>query len=350
MAQFKLDDAVDSSEKSSESHTSQPDQVVSSSSSQFAMWVEKYRPQKFSEVKGQEKIIARVKSFVQQKNLPHLLFIGPAGVGKTTLSLVIAKELFGENYRESFLELNASDERGIDVVRTKIKDFARTMALDSVPFKIIFLDECDALTKEAQQALRRTMENYTSTTRFILSCNYGSKIIDPIQSRCTVFKFQPLSKADVIEMISEVEKTEQIVVEDSAKDAIYEVSQGDGRRTKNILQSCAAISSTITAEIVYSLSSIAKPEEITQILNLCLAQKFLDARKLLLNTMLQNGLSGTDIIRQMQRAIWDLDLAEKHKIKLIDKCGDIEFRLTEGSDEYIQLEAFLAYVCLFGSA
>jgi replication factor C small subunit len=320
---------------------------MSNSNSNFAMWVEKYRPNSFSEIKGQQKIVERIKSFVAQRNIPHLLFSGPAGVGKTTLSLVIAKELYGENYRESFLELNASDERGIDVIRTKVKDFARTKALDSVPFKIIYLDECDALTKEAQQALRRTMENYTATTRFILSCNYASKIIDPIQSRCTVFKFQPLSREDVEEMITQVAGEEELSIDSDARDAIYEVTQGDGRRTKNLLQSCAAIGKTITTEIVYSLSSVAKPEEIKKILELCLDKKFLDARKLLLDTMLKSGLSGSDIIKQIQREIWNLDIEEKHKIKLIDKCGDIEFRMTEGSDEYLQLEAFLAYICLF---
>src|SRR3989338_4498505 len=148
-----------------------------------SMWTEKYRPKSFAEVKGQIDIIAKIKAFIAARNMPHMMFAGPAGVGKSTTALVIAREMFGTNWRENFLELNASDERGIDVVRTKVKDFARTRAIGDVPFKIIFLDECDALTKEAQQALRRTMENYTQTTRFILSCNYSSKIIDPIQSR-----------------------------------------------------------------------------------------------------------------------------------------------------------------------
>jgi replication factor C small subunit len=140
----------------------------------IAIWTEKYRPKTFNEIKGQEEIIKRVRSFVKQKNMPHLMFSGPAGVGKTTLSLVIARELFGKEWRQNFLELNASDERGIDIIRHKVKDFARTRAIGDVPFKIIYLDECDALTREAQQALRRTMENYTQTTRFILSCNYSN--------------------------------------------------------------------------------------------------------------------------------------------------------------------------------
>ena len=157
-------------------------------------WTEKYRPKKFGEIVGQEEIIKRVKSLTNSMNIPHLLFAGPAGTGKSTLALITVRELFGESWRENYLELNASDERGIDVVRQKVKDFARTKAMGNVPFKVIFLDEADALTREAQQALRRTMENFTSTCRFILSCNYSSKIIDPIQSRCVMFRFQLLEK------------------------------------------------------------------------------------------------------------------------------------------------------------
>ena len=312
-----------------------------------ALWVEKYRPTSFKEVVGQDKIVERVKSFVEQKNLPHLLFSGPAGVGKTTLSLVIAHELYGDNFRQSFLELNASDERGIDVIRTKVKDFARTRAIESVPFKIIYLDECDALTKEAQQALRRTMENYAATTRFILSCNYSSKIIDPIQSRCTVFRFSPLAKEEVFKIIDKIAKKEGITLTKDGREAIFEVAQGDCRRTENLLQSCASINKKIDEEAVYSLSSIAKPKEVKQFLELALKANFIEARRMLLDTMLRHGLSGSDIIKQIQREIWTLDIDDKFKVKLIDRCGEIEFRLTEGSDEFVQLEAFLAYFTLF---
>ncbi|HIJ02669.1 TPA: AAA family ATPase, partial [Candidatus Woesearchaeota archaeon] len=157
-----------------------------------SLWTEKYRPESFSEVKGQKEIVKRIKAFVDQKNMPHLLFAGPAGTGKTTLSLVVVKQLYKDQWHENFLDLNASDERGINIVREKVKDFARTKSLGKVSFKIIFLDEADALTPEAQQALRRTMENYSSTCRFIMSCNYSSKIIDPIQSRCAIFRFKLL--------------------------------------------------------------------------------------------------------------------------------------------------------------
>src|SRR3989344_4330775 len=162
--------------------------------SQSDIWTEKYRPLKFEEVVGQQEIIKRVRSLVQSLNIPHLLFAGPAGTGKSTLALITVKSLYGESWRENYLELNASDERGINVVREKVKGFARTKSLGNVSFKVIFLHEADALTPEAQQALRRTMENYAGTCRFILSCNYSSKIIDPIQSRCAIFRFKLLEK------------------------------------------------------------------------------------------------------------------------------------------------------------
>ncbi|MCK4555565.1 MAG: AAA family ATPase, partial [Candidatus Aenigmarchaeota archaeon] len=160
------------------------------------IWTEKYRPEKLSDVVGQKEITARLEAFVKEKSMPHMLFAGSAGIGKTTSAIALAKQLYGDTWQRNFMETNASDERGIQVVRSKIKDFARTKPLGA-EFKIIFLDESDALTPEAQQAMRRTMEKYTSTTRFILSCNYSSKLIPPIQSRCAIFRFRPIGKEDI---------------------------------------------------------------------------------------------------------------------------------------------------------
>ena len=312
------------------------------------IWTEKYRPGDFSDINGQEHVVSKVEAFVEQKNMPHLLFTGPAGTGKTSLALVITKKLFGDSWRTNLLELNASDERGIDVVRHKIKDFARTRAIGDVPFKIIYLDECDALTREAQQALRRTMENYTQTCRFILSANYSSKIIDPIQSRCAIFRFKPLEGRNLHTLIERLAKSEKFKIDKDAEEALIEISGGDCRKLTNVLQSCSAVAKHITKDVVFSIVSFAEPKEVSAVLNLALENKFVEARNKLLNIMLKHGLSGIDIIKQIQKEIINLNIENNKKMELLDHCGEIEFRLSEGSDEYIQLEALLSRVALSG--
>jgi replication factor C small subunit len=319
-------------------------------SDEFSLWTEKYRPETFSEVKGQKDIVKRIKAFVESKNLPHVLFAGPAGVGKTTLSLVIVRQLYGETWRDNFLELNASDERGIDVVRVKVKEFARTKSIGNVPFKIIYLDECDALTREAQQALRRTMENYTQTCRFILSCNYSSKIIEPIQSRCAVFRFKPLDKSEIYEIIDNISDREKLKVDEKAKDALVTVSEGDCRKLENIMQACAVMSNKLTEEIVFEVAAFAKPKEVLELLELCVKQDFPKAKSKLLDTMLNYGLSGIDVIKQIQKEIWALKNVDPHKkLEMVKDCGEVEFRMIEGSDEYLQLESLLAKFVLINS-
>jgi len=312
------------------------------------VWTEKYRPKKFDDMVGQEEIIKRVRSLVNSMNIPHLLFAGPAGIGKSTLALIVVKQLFGESWRENYLELNASDERGIDVIRQKVKDFARTKAISNVPFKVIFMDEADALTREAQQALRRTMENYTSTCRFIMSCNYSSKIIDPIQSRVVVFRFQLLEKKDIKKRIDLITDREGLSITADAFDVLYEASEGDCRRVINLLQATASISSNITPDLVNTIVSKAKPSDIKIVLDYALAGDFVNSREKLLDIMLKESISGQDVIKAIQKEIWNLQIDNALKVKLTEKTGEIEFRLIEGSDEFIQLEALLASFILAG--
>jgi replication factor C small subunit len=313
-----------------------------------SIWTEKYRPKKFAGVVGQDEIVKKVQNLTKSLNVPHMLFAGPAGTGKSTLALIVVKELFGLQWKENYLELNASDERGIDVVRQKVKDFARTKSLGKVPFKVIFLDEADALTKEAQQALRRTMENYTSTCRFVMSCNYSSKIIDPIQSRCVIFRFKLLEKKDIEKRLRLIAEKEGLEISDQTIEALYEASEGDCRRVINLLQASASISPSITAELVNTLIASAKPADIKIVLEYALSGDFLKAKEKLLDVMLRESISGTDIIKSIQKEIWNLQIDNELKVKLTEKTGEIEFRLVEGSDEFIQLEALLASFVLAG--
>jgi len=312
------------------------------------IWTEKYRPKTFEDVLGQEEIVKRVKNLTNSLNIPHLLFAGPAGTGKSSLALIIVKELFKSKWRENYLELNASDTRGIDVIRQEVKNFARTKSLGEVPFKVIFLDEADALTREAQQALRRTMENFTSTCRFILSCNYSSKIIDPIQSRCAIFRFKLLERKDIFRKIRDIVEKENLSISEQALVALYEASDGDCRRAVNLLQATSSISPNITEELINTIISSAKPADIRVVLEYALSGDFLKSKEKLLDVMLKESISGQDVIKAIQKEVWNLQIEPELKVKLTEKAGEIEFRLVEGSDEFIQLESLLASFVLAG--
>lgn len=314
------------------------------------IWTEKYRPTKFSDIVGQEDIVKRVESLTSSLNIPHLLFAGPAGTGKSTMALIVVKTLFQTNWRENYLELNASDERGINIIREKVKNFARTKALGNVPFKVIFLDEADALTPEAQQALRRTMENYSNTCRFILSCNYSSKIIDPIQSRCAIFRFKLLEQKAIEKYLDRISKGEGLTIIPEALELLYEGSEGDCRKATNLLQATASISPSINVELVSTVLSNAKPKDIRVVLDYALSGDFQKSREKLLDIMLKESISGQDVIKAIQKEVWNLPIEPELKVKLTEKTGETEFRLVEGSDPFIQLQALLASFVLAGLA
>jgi replication factor C small subunit len=309
------------------------------------IWVEKYRPQTLEEVVGQEDIVARLQSYVARNEVPNLLFSGSAGIGKTTCAVAIARELYGEDWEDNFMELNASDERGIDVVRDRIKNFAR-VSFGGHDYRIIFLDEADSLTSDAQSALRRTMEQFSSNTRFILSCNYSSKIIDPIQSRCAVFRFSPIGDEAVADRIREIADEEGIETTDDGVDALVYAADGDMRKAINALQAAAVMGEVVDEEAVFTITSTARPEEIQEMVTRAIEGDFTAARSVLDELLTDKGLAGGDLIDQLHRSVWDFDLNEQAAVRLMDRIGEADYRIAEGANERVQLEALLAAIAL----
>ncbi len=310
------------------------------------MWSEKYRPATLAEMRNQADAVGRLKRFAETKAMPHCLFAGPPGSGKTTAALCLAHDLFGQRFMDAFMELNASDARGIDVIRTTVKEFARMATISEVPFKILVLDEADNMTADAQHALRRTMERYTDTCRFILSCNYSGKIIEPIQSRCAIFRFVPLNEEDVAGYLKTIGEKEHVRLEDSGLRALTDASEGDLRKAINILQAAASIGKPIDENLVYDVVSKAKPGDVQDLLETAIKGDFIKAREKLRSLLLQQGLSGKDILKQIHSEILRMPMPEKGKIDLIDATGEIDYRLVQGADEEVQLSSLLARIAL----
>lgn len=308
----------------------------------FEMWAEKYRPKKLDGIVDQKEIVERLKSFAKSRNVPHCIFAGPPGTGKTTAALCLARDLYGDVYREHLMELNASDERGIDVVRETVKTFARMKSIGEIPFKILILDEADNMTSDAQQALRRTMERFTETCRLIMCANYSGKIIEPIQSRCAPFRFTYLPREEHDCYLKDIAAKEKVKLTTEGLDAIFEVCGGDLRRAINTLQSAASLGKPVDAKVVYSVTGKASPADVQKMLKVAMDGDFMEARKQLRDMIQKYGVAGSDIIRQIHTEIFRAEMPEKWRVKLADIVGEVDFRLVEGADEEVQLSALLA--------
>jgi replication factor C small subunit len=317
------------------------------------MWVEKYRPEKLDEVIDQKEIIRGLKNLIKNpEEIPHLLFAGPAGVGKTTTALCVARGLLGEEWLRDTLELNASDERGIKMVRERVKEFAAVMKLttsnkeDNRPFRIIILDEADEMTSEAQTALRRIIEDSSRTTRFIIICNYLSQIIEPIQSRCVVFRFTRLANEDIVDHLKSICQKEGVKYDDKALAQIYEATSGDLRHSINILQASAGMGSVSLPNVVASIG-ISGKFKVGEIIKLALSGKFKDARVKLLELIQVYGMSESDFLKFANQEAYDMKLDRPDEFAAL--MAEYDYRLVVGAHAEIQLSALLAQLGKLGA-
>jgi replication factor C small subunit len=317
------------------------------------MWVEKYRPVKLEQVIDQKQIINGLSNLIRNPyEIPHLLFAGPAGVGKTTAALCIARELLGEYWQRDTLELNASDERGIKMVRERVKEFAAVMKLstsnddDDKPYRIIILDEADEMTSEAQTALRRIIEDSSKTTRFIIICNYLSQIIEPIQSRCVVFHFTRLAKEDVIDYLKKICEKEGVKYEEKALEQIYTATSGDLRHSINILQASTGMGSVSIANVVASMGLSGKAK-VGEVIRLALTGKFNDARVKLLELMHVYGMSEGDFLKYANQESYGMKLDRPDEFAAL--MAEYDYRLAAGAHPEIQLSALLAQLGKMGA-
>jgi len=305
------------------------------------MWVEKYRPTKLSEIVNQTEIIGSLEALIKDPtDMPHLLFSGSAGVGKTTTALCLSRQILGKNYNlNSVLELNASDERGIEMVREKVKKFSKWSGFADIPFKIIILDEADEMTSAAQTALRRTIEDASKICRFILIANNVSKIIEPIQSRCAAFKFTTVSEDDVIARLEEIAKKEKVKTDKKGLNEIYEYTEGDLRHAINLMQATASLGG-ITEENVKASAGLTKTSDVDKVLQIALSGKVAEAREKMIELIKVYGMSESDFLKYLNSAVFK----SKHEklSDILQVIAKYDYRILVGANSEIQLSAMLA--------
>ncbi len=312
-----------------------------------SMWVEKYRPMKLSSIINQKEIIGSLKSLLKNTaEMPHLMFSGSAGVGKTTTALCLAREILGDYWKDYTLELNASDERGINMVRDRVKKFARFAGLDTkIPFKLIILDEADEMTSDAQTALRRIIEDTAKYCRFILIANNISKIIDPLQSRCAVFKFTRIPEDEIISHLEEICKKEKIKFDKNGLETIHDYSEGDIRHAINILQATASLG-IVNESNVKAASGLTKTNDVGEILNLAIAGKLSDARNKMIELVKVYGMSESDFLKYLNKYAYKIKTT--HLSEILESIAKYDYRLIIGANPEIQLSALLAEIGKIG--
>ncbi|MGQ0772618.1 MAG: replication factor C small subunit [Nitrososphaerota archaeon] len=311
------------------------------------MWVEKYRPQKIADLVNQKDIVGSLTSLLKNvSEMPHLLFSGSAGVGKTTLAVCLSRQILGESWKEYTLELNASDERGINMVRERVKKFSKFAGLDTnIPFKIIILDEADEMTSDAQTALRRIIEDASKHCRFILIANNISRIIEPIQSRCAVFKFTRIAEKEVIAHLKEIAKKEKLKSDEDGLKAIFDYTEGDLRHAINLLQASSSLGA-VTEENVKASAGLTKTKDVDEILKLALGGKIMDARNKMIEIIKVYGMSESDLLKYLNEAIYKTKLT--NLVEISETIAKYDYRILSGANPEIQLSALLAELSKFG--